>query len=59
MNGIEGRTLQELGRWKTPSMVMRYAHLSESHKKRAIDTLSSMFKKKSGQAQKARAVRVI
>jgi integrase len=47
MNGIEGRTLQELGRWKTPSMVMRYAHLSESHKKSAIDKLSSMFKVRS------------
>ena len=24
MRGIEGRTLQELGRWKSPEMAMRY-----------------------------------
>lgn len=46
MNGIEGRTLQELGRWQTPKMVMRYAHLSEKHKKAAVDTLGSLFVKK-------------
>ena len=43
MNGVEGRTLQELGRWKTPTMVMRYAHLSAAHKKRAVDTLNGLF----------------
>ena len=43
MNGVEGTTLQALGRWKTPSMVMRYAHLSESHKKKAVNTLNGLF----------------
>ncbi|MFC1855970.1 tyrosine-type recombinase/integrase, partial [Thermodesulfobacteriota bacterium] len=46
MNGVEGRTLQELGRWKTPTMVMRYAHLSAEHKKKAVDTLSNLFENK-------------
>jgi len=45
MNGIE-RTLQELGRGKTPSMMMRYAHLSAQHKKTAVDTLGSLFENK-------------
>jgi hypothetical protein len=46
MNGIEGMTLQELGRWNTPKMAMRYAHLSAEHKKKAIDTLGNLFNNK-------------
>lgn len=46
MNGVEGITLQQLGRWKTPSMVSRYAHLSPAHKKSAVDTLGNLFKNK-------------
>jgi len=45
MNGVEGITLQQLGRWKTPSMVMRYAHLSSEHKQKAVNTLGSLFDK--------------
>ncbi|MFC1854947.1 site-specific integrase [Thermodesulfobacteriota bacterium] len=46
MNGYGGITLQKLGRWKTPSMVMRYAHLSEPYKKSAVDTLAGLFEGK-------------
>jgi len=56
MNGIEGRTLQELGRWKTPTMVMRYAHLSEKHKKSAVDKLAGLFVEK-GAGREVRVIR--
>jgi integrase len=46
MNGVEGRTLQEMGRWKTPGMVMRYAHLSTEHMKKAANSLDNLFKNK-------------
>jgi integrase len=47
MNGVEGTTLQALGRWKTPRMVMRYTHLSSQHKKVAIDKLCGVFENNS------------
>src|SRR5438132_1095576 len=31
MAGVDLRTVQELGGWKTLAMVMRYAHLAQSH----------------------------
>jgi integrase len=46
MKGVKIRTLQELGRWKTISMVMRYAHLSPEHQKEAVDTLGDLFNNK-------------
>jgi integrase len=46
MNGIEGRTLQELGRWKSPEMASRYIHLSPLHKMNAINTIGVLFKNK-------------
>ncbi len=36
MNGVDLRTVQELGGWKNVAMVMRYSHLAVSHKKAAI-----------------------
>ena len=56
MNGVEGRTLQELGRWKTPAMMMRYAHLSAAHKKKAVDTLNSLFEGKGEVSERIRHI---
>lgn len=39
MAGADSLTLQELGGWKSPNMVKRYAHLSQQHKQQAVDRL--------------------
>lgn len=39
MNGVRLDELQRLGGWKTPAMVMRYAHLSPEHLARAADAV--------------------
>src|SRR5262245_14533948 len=39
MEGVDIRTIQELGRWKDIRMVQRYANLSERHKAEAIEKL--------------------
>jgi len=39
MNGVDLRTVQELGGWKTIEMVLRYAHLSPNHKLNAVEGL--------------------
>jgi integrase len=39
MNGVDLRTVQELGGWKTIEMVLRYAHLSPNHKLKAVEGL--------------------
>jgi hypothetical protein len=39
MRGADLRTVQELGGWKSLSMVQRYAHLSQEHKQQAIELL--------------------
>jgi integrase len=46
MKGVDSRTIQELGRWKTPSMLMRYAHLSPEHMQSAVNTLNDLFQNK-------------
>ena len=40
MAGTDLRTIQELGGWQSIQMVERYAHLSDDHKREAIDSLS-------------------
>jgi len=53
MSGADLRTVQELGGWKDMGMVMRYSHLSPSHKAEAVQriavdnspTISPTFKK--------------
>ncbi len=40
MSGVDLNTIQELGGWKTPQMVRRYAHLSPDHKRKAINVLN-------------------
>jgi site-specific recombinase XerD len=39
MAGVDLRTVQELGGWRTLSMVMRYAHLSPVHLHAAVERL--------------------
>ena len=39
MAGVDLRTVQELGGWKTPSMVARYAHLAPDHLRAAVERL--------------------
>ncbi len=39
MRGADLRTVQELGGWKSLAMVQRYAHLSQDHKRQAIELL--------------------
>jgi site-specific recombinase XerC len=39
MAGVDLRSVQELGGWKTLSMVQRYAHLAPSHLAEAVERL--------------------
>jgi integrase len=39
MNGVRLEELQRLGGWKTPAMVMRYAHLAPEHLARAAESV--------------------
>jgi site-specific recombinase XerD len=39
MAGVDLRTVQELGGWKTASMVARYAHLAPGHLAAAVERL--------------------
>ena len=41
MAGINNLTLQKLGRWKEPKMILRYAHLSPEYLEDAIEKISS------------------
>jgi len=40
MRGADLRTVQELGGWKSLTMVQRYSHLSAAHKQQAIELLA-------------------
>jgi len=39
MAGVDPRTVQELGGWRTLGMVQRYAHLSPAHLQAAVERL--------------------
>ena len=39
MNGANDRTLQTLGGWKIPRMLLRYSHLGPSHLQDAVEGL--------------------
>jgi site-specific recombinase XerD len=41
MGGMDLRTVQELGGWKTLKMVARYAHLSPAHLHAAVERLAT------------------
>ena len=40
MRGADLRTVQELGGWKSLNLVQRYAHLSQEHKRQAVELLA-------------------
>jgi hypothetical protein len=40
MRGVDLRTVQEFGGWKSLNMVQRYAHLSREHKQEAVEPLA-------------------
>ena len=40
MQGVNDRTLMALGGWKSPAMLGRYAHLSPSHLREAVEGLT-------------------
>lgn len=42
MAGVDLRTVQELGGWRTLAMVLRYAHLTPAHKREAIERLAAV-----------------
>jgi hypothetical protein len=37
MAGVDLRTIQALGGWRSSAMVQRYAHLSEDHLRAAVE----------------------
>jgi hypothetical protein len=39
MAGVDLRSVQELGGWRTLAMVQRYSHLSPDHLRAAVDRL--------------------
>jgi len=41
MSGANDRTIQALGRWKSPMMVMRYSHLSKEHLASALEKIGT------------------
>jgi site-specific recombinase XerD len=43
MAGVDLKMVQEYGGWSDLSLVQRYAHLSVSHKARAIETICEQF----------------
>jgi integrase len=53
MAGVDLRTVQELGGWKTASMVSRYAHLAPGHLSAAVERLVSSSRKGSNGTQLA------
>ena len=42
-NGVDLRTVQELGGWATLSLIQRYAHVSPSRKAEALEGLVKNF----------------
>ena len=42
MAGVDPRTIQELGGWRTASMVQRYAHLAPAHLRAAVERGSAL-----------------
>ena len=41
MAGVDPRTIQELGGWRSLAMVERYTHLSPTHKAAAVERIAS------------------
>ena len=47
MEGVDLRTVQQLGGWKQLSMVLRYSHLSKKHEAEAVERIVGKTEKKS------------
>jgi site-specific recombinase XerD len=43
MVGVDPRTIQELGGWRSLEMVERYTHLSPTHKAEAVERIAGNF----------------
>jgi site-specific recombinase XerD len=43
MAGVDLRTIQDLGGWKTLALVQRYSHLSASHRAEAVERIAGKF----------------
>ena len=56
MRGADLRTVQELGGWKSLAMVQRYAHLSQEHKRQAVELLAENSPTVIPTAEKPKAV---
>jgi hypothetical protein len=41
MAGVDPRTIQELGGWRSLAMVERYTHLSPTHKASAVERIAA------------------
>jgi integrase len=46
--GVDLRTVQELGGWRTLSMVQRYAHLAPDHLAAAVEKIGATFAEVTG-----------
>lgn len=55
MAGVDLRTLQELGGWRTLAMVQRYAHLSPAHLQAAVERLVVRADPEPGEGRRAGA----
>jgi site-specific recombinase XerD len=43
MAGVDPRTIQDLGGWRSLAMVERYTHLSPTHKAAAVERIAGEF----------------
>jgi integrase len=53
MAGVDPRTIQELGGWKSLALVERYSHLSPSHKAEAVERIAKIPQRFSQQPEVA------
>jgi len=58
MSGVDLRSVQELGGWKSLRMVQRYSHLSDSHLRRAVDAIATRLKRVQNRVQEPRAAEI-
>lgn len=45
MAGVDLRTIQERGGWRTLALVQRYSHLSSGHKAEAVERIAGKFRR--------------
>ena len=49
VTGVDLRTVQELGGWRSLSMVQRYAHLAPDHLTAAVEKIAALRAKVDGE----------